>query len=268
MRVFIDAIGICGPGLDGWAQSAAILAGTAPYQPAPLRVPPPDLLPPAERRRAVPSVRLALQVGKEALETSGAEVESLPTVFTSSGGDGVTMHAILDTLAQPAREMSPTQFHNSVHNAPAGYWSIATGSHAPTTSIAAHDASFAAGLLEASSQLVASQAPVLFVAYDGAYPGPLHLVRPITASFAVALLLSPTPGASCLAGLSIGRVRGRPSNGALADAQLEQLRRGAPAARSLPLLAAVARGDTAEIDIEDTASHLLRIAVAPCETGA
>jgi hypothetical protein len=178
------------------------------------------------------------------------------------------MHAILDTLAQPAREMSPTQFHNSVHNAPAGYWSIATGSHAPTTSLAAHDASFAAGLLEASSQLVASGAPVLFVAYDGAYPGPLHRVRPIAASFAVALLLSPSPGASCLASLSIARTRGRAGAEPFADAELERLRRGNPAARSLPLLAAMARADRAEIEIEETASHLLRISVVPCETGA
>jgi hypothetical protein len=261
MQIFLEAIGICGPGLDGWTNSAAVLAGTTRYEPAPPRIVAPDLLPSAERRRAVPSVRLALQIGKEALDAGTADVQALPTVFTSSGGDGSTMHAILDTLALPAREMSPTQFHNSVHNAPAGYWSIATGSHAPTTSLAAHDGSFAAGLLEAASQLVASNAPVLLVAYDGAYPGPLHKVRPIAATFGVALLLTPQKRGTRL---TIERGRGTPNGDALADAQLEALRWGNPAARSLPLLTAIARKATTQVEIQETANHLLRIAIAPC----
>ncbi|GIL38202.1 beta-ketoacyl synthase chain length factor [Roseiterribacter gracilis] len=260
MRVSIDAIGLCGPGLDGWTNSAAILAGRAAYEATPPRIVAPDLLPSAERRRAVPSVRLALQVGQEALQASKADVATLPTVFTSSGGDGSTMHAILDTLAQPAREMSPTQFHNSVHNAPAGYWSIATGSHAPTTSLAAHDASFGAGLLEAASQMLASNAPVLLVAYDGAYPGPLNRVRPIEGSFGVALLLAPSGG---IASLSIERVHGVPNGPALDDAFLERLRTHNPAARSLSLLTAIARGVAAEVQLQETANHMLRIAVAP-----
>ena len=47
----------------------------------------------------------------------------------------------------PNGTISPTQFHNSVHNAAAGYWHIAAGSAAPSLSVGGHDGAFAAGLL-------------------------------------------------------------------------------------------------------------------------
>ena len=49
--------------------------------------------------------------------------------------------------------VSPTRFHNSVHNAAAGYWTIGAGAMQPATAISAFDASFAQGLLEAMVQL-------------------------------------------------------------------------------------------------------------------
>ncbi len=114
-------------------------------------------------------------------------------MFASSGGDGETIHEILATLAGPARELSPTRFHNSVHNVAAGYWSIATGAKTPATSLCAHDGSFAAGLLEAGAQALATNGTVTLIAYDLPYPEPLASVRRIAAPFAVALLLSPVP---------------------------------------------------------------------------
>ena len=118
MRVYLEGIGLCGPGLPGWQDSANILAGRAEYQPIPTIIPLPTLLPANERRRTVPTVRLALAVGAEAFEHAGRDPADTATVFTSSGGDGETMHAILEVLAADAREVSPTRFHNSVHNAP------------------------------------------------------------------------------------------------------------------------------------------------------
>ncbi len=59
--------------------------------------------------------------------------------------------------------MSPTQFHNSVHNAAAGYWSIAHGSRQPATCLGAHDWTWAAALLKAVAEVAATGAPVLLV---------------------------------------------------------------------------------------------------------
>ena len=107
---------------------------------------------PAERRRAGATVKLAIAAGSEALAQAGRDPADMAMVFAASGGDGETVHEILAVLARSTREVSPTRFHNSVHNAPAGYWTVATGSRAPSTSLCAFDESFAAGLLDAAVQ--------------------------------------------------------------------------------------------------------------------
>ena len=51
-------------------------------------------------------------------------------VFSSSSGDGQNCHESVRSARVSDRRVSPTRFHNSVHNAAAGYWSIATGAKA------------------------------------------------------------------------------------------------------------------------------------------
>jgi hypothetical protein len=241
VRVYVEGIGLCGPGLNGWEASRPVLAGAASYLPAPTIVLPSPLLASNERRRAVETVRLALAVGQEAFDMAGRDAADTATVFASSGGDGATIHQILEVLAAPDGEVSPTRFHNSVHNAPAGYWSIATRSRAPSSSLCCHDSSFAAGLLEAASQATVDDRAVALVAYDVRYPEPLNRVRPIGAAFGMAMVLTPGSTGASLARLDIGLRRGASGASVMAAAALEELRRGTPAARSLPLLAGLAR---------------------------
>jgi hypothetical protein len=99
----------------------------------------PEALPPAERRRTGLPVRLALDVGLQALRASTREPERLATVFTSSCGDGTVIHELCEALDSAERAVSPTRFHNSVHNAPAGYWGIALRARAPSTSLCCFD---------------------------------------------------------------------------------------------------------------------------------
>jgi hypothetical protein len=266
VRVFIDGIGVLGPGLAGWEASRLVLAGESPYAAAPVDLPPPALLPAAERRRAVATVKLALAVGTEALAAAARRATEVATVFTSSGGDGRTIDEILTVLATDEREVSPTRFHNSVHNAPSGYWTIATGAHEPSTSLCAHDASFAAGLIEAAAQAVADAKPVMLVAYDLPYPEPINAVRPVGGPFAVALVLTPRPTPRSLAGIGLElQSAGLPSDTEphLDVPPLETLRRSNPAARSLPLLTALARRSPATLFVEGVSGMSLRLALAP-----
>ena len=99
-------------------------------------------------------------------------------MFSSSGGDGDNCHEICEVLASDDRQISPTRFHNSVHNAPAGYWSIASGAMATSSVLCAFDASFGAGLLEALAQVVVDDTRGVLLAYDTAYPEPLYSARP------------------------------------------------------------------------------------------
>ena len=59
------------------------------------------------------------------------------------------------------------------------------------------------GLLEAVTQSVVDDSPVLLVAYDTEYPQPLHGVRPIPDTMGVALLLAPSSQGSGLAMLEL-----------------------------------------------------------------
>lgn len=269
MRVHVEGIGLLGPGLAGWEDSRTILAGDSPYVATPAVLTASPLLPPAERRRSVPTVKLAMAVGAEAMEQAGRDPATVATVFASSSGDPDTLHQILETLATEERDISPTRFHNSVHNAPAGYWSIATRSREPSTSLAAHDESFQAGLLEAAAEVTADGWTVGLIAYDLPYPDPLSKVRPIAGSFGTALVLTPAPTGRCLACLDIDVTRGEEPATRMADIGLEALRTGNPTARALPLLAALARvsagagTETVVLDLPPGGRVVVRVG-APC----
>ena len=242
-------VGLVGPGLAGWRDARAVLAGSAPYVPAATVIPSPESLPPTERRRAGKGVKLVLAAGLAACADAGREARELAAVFTSSSGDGENQHAICEVLASPEREISPTRFHNSVHNAPAGYWGIATGAMAPSDSLAAFDASFAAGLVEALGRLAADPSrEVLVVAYDAPYPEPLKAARPIADAFGVGLVMGPASasGEGCL----IAAAFAREAPTALADAALESVRTGIPSARALALLQLLASGKPGRVVLE------------------
>jgi hypothetical protein len=245
----VEGVGLVGPGLAGWERSQPILCGREPYAASPTVIPAPEALPPTERRRAGKSVKLALAAGLAAASASGREARDLTAVFASSTGDGENLHAICEALASDDRLISPTRFHNSVHNAPSGYWGIATGATQPADSLAAFDASFGAGLIEALGRLATEPSrPVVLIAYDAPYPEPLHATRPIPDGFAVALTLA-CPELSVKGKLIRVETCGEiPEK--LDDGALEAMRLAIPAARSLPLLALLARGEPGRTVIE------------------
>ena len=196
-KVHVAGVGLLAPGLPGWEASRAVLAGCAPWQPAEMTLPPPAILSATERRRAGPVVRLALAVAGEAAAASGLPPASLRPVFGSANGDSVTVCAILDALADPAGFVSPTQFHNSVHNAAAGYWSIGTKSDRPATCLGCHDWTFGAALMKAVAECAAEREPVLLCLYDVPMPSPLNAKRPTEGSFGAAFVMVPEgPGRS------------------------------------------------------------------------
>lgn len=259
---YIDGIGLLGPGFAGWPAARAVLSGEAAYQYAKTLLPAPAALPPAERRRCGPIVKLSLAVGYEAAGAAGLDVSVLPTVFSASGGDGGNCHEICEMLASDDRQISPTRFHNSVHNAAAGYWSIAARAMAPSSVLCAHDASFGAGLLEALAQVVADNTTTLLIAADTTYPEPLRKTRPIPDEFGVGLVIAPQAGPGSLARISVSQTSADADR--LADASLEQLRQAIPAARSLPLLRAIATREAATLVLDYLDGSRLSVEVAPC----
>ena len=265
LAAHIEGMGLLGPGLDGWANSVTVLEGRTAYVRQPTVVPVPEGLPPAERRRLGLVVKLALSVGLQATSKAGVEPDALPAVFASSGGDGQNCHEICQALANDEKLISPTRFHNSVHNAAAGYWSIATRSKAASNALCAFDWSFAAGLLEAVTQVVVDQTRVLLVAYDAPYPQPLFDKRPIPEAFGVAFVLAPSGApltADAIGSLTL-RLADAPAD-RMDNVELEALRASIPAARALPLLQRIAAGSAGVVNIDYLDGRSLAVDVAPC----
>ena len=243
--LYVNAIGLAAPGLQGWAQSRQILAGAQPWVALPETPYASQLLPPNERRRAPAGVRQAFRAAEDAQSVCTIDFAQLAAVFASSDSDLAVMDRINCALSEPVRAVSPTDFHNSVHNAASGYWSIAAACRQPTTAVGGYDGSFAMGLLEAAALVHGDGFGVLLVAFDVLPPPLLRASRPLSCAASLALVLGDAPGQGTLARLRLSLADEAESP--LQDAALEQLRLGNPALRGLPLLCAIARGGSTRL---------------------
>lgn len=260
---YIEGIGLLGPGLNGWPEGQLILARATAYQAQKTVLPAPALLPPAERRRSGAIIKLTLAVGGEAVAAAGLNAKDLPAVFASSGGDGETCHAICEVLASADRRISPTRFHNSVHNAAAGYWSIATGAMQPSTVLSAYDGSFGAGLIEALAQVAVDYPRCVLLACDTNYPEPLNTARPIRDALGIALVLAAQPSIKAIAKISAAGTQSPADT--FEDAALESLRLAIPAARGLPMLRAIALRESKTVVLDYLDHTQLAVSIAPCQ---
>lgn len=261
LAVRVTGIGVYGPGLCGWEQASALLRGDQPPAAGDAPKPAPPLLPAAERRRAPDTVLYAAQAAAEACAMAAADPAQLPCVFSSTQGDIAITDYMCATLASTPRELSPTKFHNSVHNAAVGYWSIATGCRAPSTALSAWTDSVGGGLFEAAVQTVDGDAPVLFVAYDAASVGPLRSVVPFDCGFALALVLAPAGGD---AGTRLRLRRAGPADAsAPAAGWMQALAARNAAAAGLPLLQALAVTEPRDLQLRAGGPFALHVQVTP-----
>jgi hypothetical protein len=192
--VAIEGVAFWHTRMQDWTTARAVIRGEQSAPETAVKRPTPSLLAPTERRRAPDTVALALEVAARACEAAGRAPAQLRSVFASTYGDLGISDYTCATLAGTPTLISPTKFHNSVHNAAAGYWSIGTGSHAPYTALSAYRYTFATGLLEAATQVVCEDEPVVCVAFDVEASGPLATVAPSRGLLGVGLVLAPAAG--------------------------------------------------------------------------
>ena len=261
-------IGVCGSGMPAWAEARSILRGEASWAPGALPKFDIATLPVAERRRLNAASRLAITATMQAMAGVAADATSgIVSVFATADGDGQVLGHMMHTLAEDASAMSPTLFHNSVFNAAAGYWTIASGSRAPSITVSAGMGSFAAGLLEAAIQSSIDRRPALLVAVDLPFPQSLASFQVGGEPFACALLLVPEPQAT--AG-STGSLRVSLASGD-GDGTMDGVApsvasafRGNAAAAALPLLQAIARGEVGEMRLPYLDGCCVNVAYDPC----
>ena len=245
--IFVEAVEMLGPGLRNWDEGAALLRDPGNYVLTDtLPAGDPAMFAPNERRRTTETIRLALRVVEQLAVRSSVDLSCTTSVFASSAGDLHLTDRVCLALSLPGAPVSPTNFHNVVHNATAGYWSIRARSRAASTSLSAGDESFVAGLLEAWSIADTDHVPVLFVAYEHPAPAIIDRHWPICAPFATAMLLSPEPlGRNCHA-MRMQRMP-RCDDTRMAGMEWERLRTGNAAARALPVLERLATGSSESV---------------------
>lgn len=254
MAARVLGIGVLGPGLPDWDQARPRLAGDTAWQHEPVgRVVAPGL-PRTEARRATLGTHLALTVAGQAFAGQAPPDADLPSVWAAADSDLQGLERNCRSLTEASPWISPHRFQNSVHNTPSGYWSITTGCHGPATSVCAGDVSFAAGLGEALTTLAADHDRCLLVVHDEISPSTLEVSRRVPFSFAAAFLLGRDApvGGMRLSAEAVADVAETPC----ADPALEAVRTGNPAARTLPLLCALAAQRAVTIDLPWTGRGL------------
>jgi len=200
-ELFVEGVGFWASRMPGWELARQVLRGEVAAPTLTTPRPSPELLPAAERRRAPDTVAVALQVATHACKAARRDPKLLSSVFASTHGDLAISDSICETLAKAPALTSPIKFHNSVHNAAAGYWTIGTGCMQPYTSVSAYTWTFAQGLLESAVQAQNGNGPVLFVAYDIEARGPAGTMQPSRGVLGAALVVSPAAHEHCVARL-------------------------------------------------------------------
>lgn len=259
MILFIDGIGIKGPGINNWETALPLLNTPTAFDPKseipPFRI---DSLPPMEKRRSAKTVKIAVDLADQAISMSQMDPQTPSTVFASTSGDSEVLTDICTALATEDRMISPLKFHNSTHNAPSGYWTIAHKNTQPSTSIALHELTSSAALIESATIITAEQTPVLTVIYDIPFPPPLAEIEKIPYPFGISFLFKPSPSPHTMAKITVSLVHYTPAT-TLDTEELEKFRGQIPSARLLPLLWALAHRQNKTIYLDYISSRSLQV---------
>ncbi len=216
-----------------------------------------SLLPAALKRRTSLTTRMAITAADAACRNADQSGENLAAVFASVGGEIQITDVLCRDLSDMNALLSPTQFHNSVHNTTAGYWSIIKGCQAPITAIAACEDTLAMGLLEAWSQLQQGAERVLLVCYDEEWPQ--YLAPPMgEVAFACALVLSANQPGTQGRKITKPYIESNICPPENIDPELLALVKSAPAAVIIPLLEALDDEQSNDAPIPLTLGDTLR----------
>jgi len=123
-----------------------------------------------QRRGLSECARFMVSAATAALEDANIDSIDFPMVSGSSLGEIQTAETLCQMRLHGDGRSSPARFRNSVHNTVTGLMSIAFGSHAPCTSVAAGPATVAVAILEAQLQLWHGAPRVLVMVGDESVP--------------------------------------------------------------------------------------------------
>ncbi len=184
------ACGAWGEGFEQWSELSQLLSSSdADLKES--KGPKPEIIPANERRRAPLSVRLAVESSWQAAQNAQIDPKELTCVFVSGLGDTQLTDYMCKVLAGETKELSPTKFHNSVHNAAAGYWTISTGCEKAANSVAGFQNSVSLALMEAMLQCQQEHKTILLTFFDAPVSKVLEDIMGSGTSFAFSMIIAP-----------------------------------------------------------------------------
>jgi hypothetical protein len=190
IEVDILGVGVWGSAVRNWNDLQSVFDGQQ-LQDDGSKGPKPEVIPANERRRAPLPVRLAIEASWQACQQSGFDPAQLSSVFVSGLGDTQLTDYMCRALIGENKALSPTKFHNSVHNAAAGYWTISTGCMRSANSVAGNEKSMPLALLEALIESQAHTKPMLISFYDAPCSDVLQELLKNQQAFSAAIVISP-----------------------------------------------------------------------------
>lgn len=260
------SIGCWGPGFNNWSELSDIFINKNAKLTATLN-PKPEVIPATERRRAPLPVKLAIESSWQAVQLSKLDVRTLPCIFASSYGDTEINDYMCRTLNTDTKLVSPTKFHNSVHNAAAGYWTISTNCTQAANSTAADEYSFSMSLLEGALQASSNQSPILLTFFDSPVCDVLHPLFNNEHAFSASIVIAPSESVDKnlkpLATISLSFNNNQNEWPRLSQAVLNDLYENCPTAKVLSLLEKVCSDNTAsELHLPTSEDNSLTIKIS------
>ena len=189
LRFHLRGLGLWAPGYPD-PRAWAARPPACPEDPG--ATPRAELLPPMLRRRTSLLTRMSAEVARQALR--GLPPGPTTMVYGSVYGEIRTTLELLAALVAGPEPLSPTRFHNSVHNTAAGYVSIATANHAGNSVLAAGRSTLAMALLDCAALVACGGGDAVLVIAEEPLPEPLAAGRrygPFAAAFALSALAPP-----------------------------------------------------------------------------
>lgn len=242
--------GAWGHGFENWSDLKNIINGKGANE-AMAASPKPEIIPANERRRAPLPVKLAVESSWQATQDAGIDPKELSCVFVSGLGDTQLTDYMCKVLATDEKQLSPTKFHNSVHNAAAGYWTISTSCMKAANSVAGYNQSVSLTLLEGITQCIADKSPLLLTFFDAPVSLVLKSLLKNEASFSFSIVIAPND--SQYEGLQLEtEIIQAESNWPALNIENDMLNtayQNNPVARLLPLLEKIVKKDSGLLSV-------------------
>lgn len=159
-ELYVRSVGLWSP---GYANAPAWCTGDVD---AAVEAPAANFLRGPLRRRATAQTRAAVEVLGQVVAEAGWDSSKIATIWGTAHGEHATSIAMFEWMARGEGRLSPTQFHNSVHNTAGGYASISQKNTTTSTTLTGAGELVVSGFVEALGLLRAGCEHVALVFFD------------------------------------------------------------------------------------------------------